>query len=385
MRSIRLHIILFIMLAMAVSGVAQISQEFNQSINQVGACWQAYGMSIDTRNGPNGNTGNQKKHLATDTAEGGMLISPLIFFENPGIITFKHNISIDDGDERTLSLYLLDEQEVVIDTLFHHVYRTGGSNGGVPATTVLTDTIIINPAYISTVDPYILMWEWEATGTNIKGTGRIDDIYIDGDEFSDPNNNNGDGYCRFDEILYDTVCTWDTSVLYKVPTVIVNSTWSWEFGAPSSVGYLDSTIVPGPMDTLVEVRWKDVPGTYVVKVTEIRPLAETYTYDVTYYVTVYESPQIEIEIDTVCISDPQLIHFSFDGSGPYQVTYSDGTNTWTQVFNGITGTATLPPYTSTQTITITDFTDAGGCPPLTYPSADAVIWPLPLTGPIYHY
>lgn len=92
----------------------QIVQDFNRSVNQIGDCWQNYNMYIETQN--TGNSSNQKKALTGSSPDGDPayhFTSPIIEFNGSGSVDFRHKMSDVDGDERILTLYLLDQAERV--------------------------------------------------------------------------------------------------------------------------------------------------------------------------------------------------------------------------------------------------------------------------------
>ncbi len=368
----------FMLLLISISGVAQVSENFNQSINQV-VCWEVYNMEITTRNTIN--SGSQKKALVGLNGAGSpahTFTTPPINFNGGGNIEFKHKLNVNAGTSRTLTVYLLREDERLIQTLYTHVYRSGGTSpNGNPTTPISTS---INVTWTGV---HFIKWVWEGTGTGSEGM--IDDIDITGTDMSSGGNDNGHGYCRADDVVYDTVCV-GTSKDYKVPLVIYGSSWDWVFYPNGTVGSLDSTLVNGPIDSMVTVEWYNQPGDYQFEATEIRPPYNTDSYNIMYNIHVLPAPDVLLAVDSVCEGDNAMLTFQFTGTGPWNISYTDGSTTYSSVFSNANSSVILPAYTSSKTITVTALSDASGCNYAggAFPSVQVVVFPTPSTGSIWH-
>lgn len=370
--------LLLMLLLVAYGGAAQVSENFNQSINQV-FCWEVYNMEITTRNTIN--SGNEKKALVGLNGAGSpahTFTTPPINFNGAGNVEFRHKLTANAGTNRSLTVYLLREDERVIQTLYTHVYRSGGTSpNGNPTTPISTS---INVTWTGV---HFIKWVWEGTG---KGSeGMIDDIDITGTNVSNGGNDNGYGYCRADDVVYDTVCV-GTTKNYKVPLVIAGSAWQWEFFPTKTVGMLDSTLVKGPIDSMVTVSWFNQPGDYQMEATEIRPPYYTESYSIMYNIHVLPPPDVVLSADSVCETDNATLTFQFTGTSPWKVSYTDGTINYSQSFSSAISSVTLPRYTSSKTISVTALSDASGCSYVggAFPSVQVVVFPTPSTGPIWH-
>ena len=213
----------------------------------------------------------------------------------------------------------------------------------------------------------------------------IDDIDISGTDVSNGGNDNGHGYCRADDVVYDTVCV-GTSKNYKVPLVIYGSSWDWVFFPNAAVGNLDSTLVTGPIDSMVTINWLNQPGDYQFEATEIRPPYNTDTYSIMYNVHVLTAPDVTLTVDTVCENENATLTFQFTGTGPWNISYNDGVTNFTASFSNAVSTVSLPAYAVSKTISVTALSDASGCSYAVgvFPTAQVVVHALPGTGPIWH-
>lgn len=267
-------------------GNGRIVQGFNQSVNQIGDCWQNYNMAITTKNTIN--RANQKKALVGQSPLGQPayhFTSPLLSFNGSGNIAFRHKLTAANGQNRRLELQLLDAAERPVQTLFTYQYRFQGSNpNGNPTQTVNTQVPV------TWTGTYILRWSFSGSGGG-NSVAMVDDITISATDVSDPRNDNGYGYCRPDDVVYDTVCA-DSRSLHKVPYPIAGSNWQWQLKPTSSLATLDTTVVGGPQDTTAAVNWQTgAAGDYELNATEIRPPYQTTTYNVLFYLHVLPAPR----------------------------------------------------------------------------------------------
>ncbi len=381
MKSLRRHIVLLLMLVSTVGQAQQIVQNFNESTNQIGNCWWNYNMYIETQNTIN--NALEKKALMGKTPLGSpayFFMSPMMYMNGTGSITFRHRLSDTSGIDRSMSLYLLNRDETFIINIYDHIYIQADTfpNGD--------PTITVNVTIpITWTGEFFLRWEFYGSGGGTS-LAMVDDIYIDATDISDGDNDNGYGYCRADDEVWDTVCAGEVQLL-TVPYPIQISSWSWDFWPGSSVGILDSTYLAGDKDTTVEISWSyNALGDYQFEVTEIRPPYNTTTYSVLFNVHVLPGPIGAIAIDTVCPKESNTVSLQFVGSGPWTVEYTVDGITYSKLFTSSSDTIRLPSSATNQTFDIISVTDANGCDSddAANPALPAVVYPAVVTGPIYH-
>lgn len=359
-----------------------IYQNFNQSVNQIGDCWQRSNMMITTKNTlfP----ANQKKALI-GTANNGdpaySFTSPLIMFNGTGDISFWHKLNVNDGDFRELSLVLLDPGENIVSTLYTYTYidSSGARPNGNPTLNVQTTVPITFSGN------YHIRWQMKSYGET--SMAMFDNIEIDGIDVSDPNNDNGYGYCRPDDVVYDTLCA-GSLYEHEVPYPFDGSSWQWAFTSASG-GTIDTTHVPDHQDTAVMLQWDfTASGDYVLVATEVRQPYNTTTYSSEFRIHVLPVPLVSLVVDSVCPGNMHTATFNFNGSaGPWTVTYTDGDSTYTDTFSDSTAVKSLGLYNSTTNISVLSVQGANGCPgdTTTLPQAAAAVFIDPNAGPIWHY
>lgn len=373
-------LIILCLLMLAIQGQAQVVQNFNQSVNQIGQCWQKYNMEITTKNTIN--RSNQKKALVGSSPLGSpayFFMSPIMQFNGTGVLNFSHKLTAYNGQSRSMRLVLLDQAERPVQVLHQYEYIANGVAVNGNPTTVVTANIPI-----TWTGTYILKWEFTGTGDG-SSVAMVDDIYIDGIDMSDGTNDNGFGYCRADDVVYDTVCAGST-VLHKVPFPIQESDWNWDM--MTAEGALDTTVVNGPKDTVMAFSWDlNASGDYELEATELRYPYMTTSYSVRFYIHVKPAPSVEMTLYNVCADDTSRACFDFNGTPPYDLTFTDGDQTFNYTVNDVGGCIDLPHYLNSQTITVTSLTDATGCsaPPVTLPSEQLLIYSIPITGDIFHW
>lgn len=360
---------------------AQIIQDFNQSVNQIGNCWQKHNMEITTKKTIN--SANQKKALVGKTPDGYpayYFMSPMIRFNGTGMVEFRHKLTDNDGIDRSVTLWLYDQAERPVQAIYTHIYRQGNTapNGN--------PTNVMNVSFpITWTGNYFVRWEFSGRGG--KSLAMVDDISIDGVDVSDGSNDNGYGYCRPDDEVWDTVCAGELA-LHKVPYVIPGSDWEWDFMPGFGVGLLDSTLVKGPKDSMVNIRWSyTAAGDYSMEATEIRPPYNTRTYSVWFYIHVLPAPTVELSVDSVCPGNQNNAVFTFTGNGPWTVTYQVSGSIYTELVTTNRLRVSLPEATSSRDVTVMDVTNANGCSsdPLANPQERAVVFPHAIAGPIYRF
>lgn len=263
-----------------------VTQDFNQSVNQIGDCWRRFNMEITTKKTIN--RSNQKKALVGTSPLGQpaySFTSPFLSFQGTGSIDFAHKLNGMSGNYRDIKLELLTPGYQVVQTLYSHIYRQNGANANGNPSQPRRPSIPITWS-----GTYILRWSFSGSGGG-KSLAMIDDISINATDVSNSSNANGYGYCRPDETHYDTICA-GTTAQYRVPHPIPSSHWEWDFFPPPSAGTLDTTLVPGPADTLAAVQWKaSASGDYQIEVTEVKFPHGTRTFSIRYFIHIDPRPR----------------------------------------------------------------------------------------------
>lgn len=359
---------------------AQVIQNFNQSTNQIGSCWWNENMEITTKNTIN--KANEKKALVGSTPTG----SPAYFFSSPllqmngtGVIQFNHKLTSNSGTDRVLNLFIMNRDETYKLNIYSYIYIQGGINPNGPPTQTVSVSLPI-----TLTGEFFLRWEFSGVGGN--SLGMVDDIYIDAIDLSDGTNDNGYGYCRADDEVWDTVCAGELAV-HKVPYAIQASTWQWDFMPGAGVGLLDSSVVTGAKDTMVEVNWSyGASGDYQMEATEIRPPYNTTTYSVLFHVHVLPPPTVSLNITSVCPGDTAVAKILLSGNGPWEVTYEVDDSLFQRQLSIDSLLLNLPNASSSQEVEILQVEDINGCTgdPALYPTLSPLVYPPPGAGPIYH-
>lgn len=374
------YLILFMIAVASLSGQT-VTQNFNKSVNQIGDCWQMLNMAITTKNTING--GSQKKALVGTVTDGNpayYFTSPIIEFNGSGIIDLKHKLNANNGTHRELQVLLLDVNENPLTLLHSHVY-IDSTSGSTPNGNPTIASQITIPVTFTGI--YILRFNFISSGGS--SFGMVDDIYIDGQDMSDANNDNGFGYCRADDVIYDTICA-GVNQLYTVPYPVAGSEWNWAFFGNNG-GRIDSSLVVGPEDTTIGVAWEySSVGDYTLISTELKPPYNTTTYSVHYNIHVLEAPTMRWTIDSVCQGDMHTASLNFTGPGPWEVTFNDGDSSFTRSFVDDVEQINLGVYDSTRTLQIQAIEGGNGCFGDTQ-GLQVVTWVRgkPILGPIWHY
>lgn len=331
-------------------------------------CWEFDDTDIGTDNSINsGGSAPQAQGDIDGLLTDAWLQSPFVQFNGSGNITFKHKM---EGDEwyytyAQLRIYLVDVNGTGYGPYFSHTYRQlsffNSSPNGDP-------TIVqIESVPVSWTGFYRVEWYW--SGANCYDDGLVDDIVIPKDTST------------FQE--YDTVCIDDLNVLYE-PSYSTSSgsfdySWSWVGASGGSLTTLTGN------DRRAQVDWTIAPGDYKLKVEE--------TYDggcegrtTVFNIYVSDRSSVSASIDTVCEDEQATVDFTFAGTGPWTLRY--------KIDNGSTQTLTSsnPNATLTLPVGATDFEminlkDQGPCNGTIngLPTVSAYYYPLPATGPVYHY
>lgn len=181
----------------------------------------------------------------------------------------------------------------------------------------------------------------------------------------------------------DSVCAGTQDKVYGIMNSEPTSIYAWWLSDPTA-GTIDNSIAPN--DSLIEIDWGLTPGTYTLYSVETSLdgcIGDTVQLDI----IVHPLPTALVVSDSVCENFSATLTFDLTGQAPWTIDYTDGTNNFTAVANATPFTISTPPYTSSQTITVTGVTDGYSCAadPAGLPSTPVHIYPRPTTGAIYHY
>lgn len=181
----------------------------------------------------------------------------------------------------------------------------------------------------------------------------------------------------------DSVCAGTQDKVYGIMNSNATSTYSWWLSDPTA-GTIDNTIAPN--DSVIQIDWGLAPGTYTlfsVETSQEGCIGDTVQLDI----IVHPLPTALVVADSVCENFSATLTFTLTGQAPWTIDYTDGTNNFTVVANASPFTVSTPPYSASQTITVTGVTDGYSCDadPVGLPSTPVFIYPRPNTGAIYHY
>ena len=368
-------------LVVQVATAQLVTQNFNKSVNQIGDCWQMYNMAITTKKTIN--NGSNKKAIAGTVTNGNpayYFTSPFMNFYGSGSITFRHKLDFNNGHHRELRIQLLDGSENLVSTIFTHVYidsLTGSTPNGRP-----TQNQQPNIAINWTGNYFLRFYVISDGGTS---TMRMDDLRIDAFDISSAAYNNGAGFCRSADTLYDTICAGGTNSL-SLPIAVGGSTWEWNFNG-STGGTIDTTLVNSDEDTLADVTWNSsANGDYEIVVNQYDPNIGLTSYTVHFFVNVRSQTVFSWTVDSVCqgYSHTATLQFS-GGGGPWTVTFEDDDSTFSQTFSNAQTVYSLGVYNSSQTLDVLSVEDNQGCKADTT-GLNRLFWVhgKPVIGPIWH-
>jgi hypothetical protein len=179
-------------------------------------------------------------------------------------------------------------------------------------------------------------------------------------------------------------------------------TYIWDIYNDSTVNFAvingtaiadgDAIFVNGNTGTSVQVQWLQ-PGRYFYKVTSYDVTGCTNNLKMGIVDVMEALPTANIAApDTVCAGDPITLEVTLTGTGPWEFTYTDGTNQWTETVPDVSKTPPVivhsitidPGPTTTTEYWITSVTDKYGTNLVPSEKAIQVIDPLPVPSAIYH-
>ena len=181
----------------------------------------------------------------------------------------------------------------------------------------------------------------------------------------------------------DSVCAGSSDVVYGVTGAAGTSHYTWFLSDPAA-GTIDSTVSAN--NGTIEIDWSNTVGTYTLYVVE-NDLYGCYSDTVSLGIVINPLPTVAIVADSVCVGFTSDLTFTFTGTAPWIVDYTDGTTNYTDTANASPYVVTLPAYNSSQTITVTGLSDGNACAadPAGLPNTPVIIRPKPSTGAIYHF
>lgn len=188
----------------------------------------------------------------------------------------------------------------------------------------------------------------------------------------------------FAQVTYnDTVCAETQDKVYGITGSNAASTYNWYISNPAA-GVIDNSITAN--DSEIQIDWGVITGMvslYAVETTSDGCIGDSVTLDI----LINPLPTVAVVSDSVCEGFSATLTFSLTGAAPWIIDYTDGTTNFTDTAVSTPYVATLPPYVSSQTITVTALSDANGCSgdAAGLPTVPVIIHPTPVTGPIYHY
>ena len=174
-------------------------------------------------------------------------------------------------------------------------------------------------------------------------------------------------------------------------------TAAWETYADSTVNFAQvpgettpvyADFVDGTTSTTATILWKK-PGVYFIKVTAVDAAGCTNNLKMMRIRVIEALPTAVVTTKDICVGETATLTVELTGTGPWSVTFTDGTTTTT-----VTDIQTSPheiridpgPKKTTD-YTITSVTDKWGTNayPVDPPTAVQVVNPKPNSSPIYRY
>jgi len=181
----------------------------------------------------------------------------------------------------------------------------------------------------------------------------------------------------------DSVCAGSTDVVYGVTGAAATSHYSWYLSDPTA-GTIDSTVSAN--NGTIEIDWGTTAGSYTLFVVENDQYG-CYSDTVSLGIVINPLPTVAIVADSICEGFSSNLTFTFTGTAPWIVDYNDGTTNYTDTANASPYVVSLPPYNTSQTVTVTGLSDGNSCAadPASLPNTPVIVNPKPSTGAIFHY
>jgi hypothetical protein len=127
------------------------------------------------------------------------------------------------------------------------------------------------------------------------------------------------------------------------------------------------------------------PGTYMAKIEVWDPV--TCTNNMKFILLEVEEalPEVVLTGDSVCVGDPAMLTMNLTGTGPWDVTYTNGTDSWT-IPGIITSEYKIPIFTTSAGITefwVTEIKDTYGTNTEPSGKVEVTVYPKPTMSRIY--
>lgn len=184
----------------------------------------------------------------------------------------------------------------------------------------------------------------------------------------------------------DTVCVETQDVTYGITGASASSNFTWGFASGySALGTIDNSVSANNAE--IEIDWGSTSGTtriYAVEQSADGCYGDTVFLDI----VLNPLPTISLTGDIVCENDSSSVNLTLTGTAPWDVTLSDGTNTYNYTVNNATATVVVGVFTpGTHTISVVSVSDANSCDADVSGVTPATITinAKPTTGGIFHY
>lgn len=180
----------------------------------------------------------------------------------------------------------------------------------------------------------------------------------------------------------DTLCVGSQNVVYGITNPTATSTYTWWL--KNGNGVIDNSITSN--DSIIQIDWGVNAGTdtlYALETTIDGCIGDTVVLGI----ILNELPTVTVVADSICPGFSANLTFEFTGTAPWIVEYTDGTNNFADTTISSPYIASLPSYSSAQTIDVTSLADANcTADPSTLPTGISIyVYPTSTTGPIFHY
>jgi len=174
------NILLLLIILGATTGYPQVTNNFESGnrATDVNNCWIFDNTNINASKPIQGKYSCQTGSLSSGVHK---LTSPWIQTTGSGKLSFKHKMDLNNGISRLLRVFLLNDANQVVQTLY--TYNYPGDKR-----TVISTSVDLPVAGVFRI-------QWEFTGTGGSSRGNLDEISIDGVYNSDPTSNDGKGDC----------------------------------------------------------------------------------------------------------------------------------------------------------------------------------------------
>lgn len=365
----------FVLVLFSVFCFGQVTEDFdhNSISTSQSNCWQFVNATLSKPPSSRAINNGGDRPLADGSLSGllgdASLISPYTKFDGSGTISFRHKLLDQDGAYSNLSVYIIDPNGNIVQTVLDHTYRIVYVNVSGDPTNVQTESVAITYTGYGRVYFY---WSYVLSDTR----GYLDDISIDGTYSADASQESS-GYCPALFELTDTVCANAQNVSFNALYDVAYESYTWSFSG-TSPGTIDATVSTN--DSEIQIDFSGTSGNFILE-----GLESTSGNKTRFSIHIPAAPGLSYSTDSVCEGEGWAIDLSLSGDGPWELDYNDGTGT--QTLNISSSTHTLALTESVNSVDFTELRDANDCSisSAELPTVDALRFPKPgPTGPIYH-